>query len=343
MVEWTVEKTLTELRTGIESLNGPYREVVDQLSMEDPEVHARVRDVILIWAEALGPDYEFLSTYESSVLVDTKSIKAHDNDVEQLRAALTQRDSKNIVIWSGYLLNTLKRYVSKVERVSMDHASRNGHIPEAALKARDDSRRASLLEARIEQAEMSQELRAGLLYARTTVKELEAAAVSARTAAGFVSGAKLTDRFEKLSKYHLRSALLFRCLTVAGVALGIVGSFVLGFVPGASHGGTTTTGDAIIRISLLGAVLGLATYFGRQAAYHRDLGTWARTIKEQLLTFDGYVEPLTDVDLRNHLRAAFASRVFGSSPDSKEDAGVSLSSNFMSELLAAVGKSAAKP
>jgi len=334
--------TLTELRTGIESLNVPYNEVAEQLRMEDPEANARINDVIRIWGDALGPYHDLLTTHETSVLVDSKSVNDHENEVKQLRDALTQRDSNNIVMWSGYLLNTLHKYVSKVVRVTMDKASRHEHIPEEASKARDDSRRASVLETRIEQAEIAQELRAALRHARATVRELDAAAASAQTAAGFVSGANLTDRFKELSTDHLRSAVMFRCLTVAGVALGIVGTFFLGFVPGVSHGGTTTTGDAILRVSLLGAVLGLATYFGRQAAYHRDLGTWARTIKEQLLTFDGYVEPLTDDDLRNHLRAAFAARVFGSSPESKEDAGVSLSSTFMGELVAAVSKSGAK-
>lgn len=336
-----MEKTLSELRTGIESLNMPYQEVAHVLIEEAPEVHARVRDLILMWAEALSPDYEFLASYENSILVDTKSIQAHDNEVQQLSEALKQRDPNNIVIWSGYLLNTLHRYVAKVGRVAMDKASRYEEIPEEASKARDDSRKASLLQTRIEQAEMSQELRAALEHARTTVRELETAAASAQAAAGFVSGAKLTERFDELSKDHLKSALLFRCLTVAGVALGIAGTFFLAFVPGISHAETTTTGDAILRVSLLGAVLGLATYFGRQAAYHRDLGTWARTIKEQLLTFDGYVEPLTDGELRDHLRAAFAARVFGSSPESKEDSGVSLGSTFIGELLAAAGKSGA--
>ena len=331
--------TLSELRTGIESLNGPYHEVANGLSADAPEVEARIRDVILIWAQALSPDYDFLTTYENSVLVDTKSVQAHHSEVKQLIDALKQRDSKNIVIWSGYLLGTLHRYVAKVRRAAMDKASRYEEIPDEALKARDDSRKASLLETRIEQAEISQELRAALGHARITVQRLEEAAASAQAAAGFVSGAKLTERFKELSKDHLKSALIFRWLTVAGVALGIVGTFFLAFVPGISHGETTTTGDAILRVSLLGAVLGLATYFGRQAAYHRDLGTWARTIKEQLLTFDGYVEPLTDGDLRDHLRAAFAARVFGSSPESKEDSGVSLGSTFMSELLSAAGKS----
>ncbi|WCI08110.1 hypothetical protein PJ267_16795 [Arthrobacter sp. OVS8] len=335
--------TLSELRTGIESLNVPYREVADRLSMDDPEAYARVLDVLNIWHEALSQDYEFLSTYEESVLQDRKSIEDHNNVVEQLGTALGRLDSKNIVIWSGYLLSSLHKYVAKAGRMALDKAGRyEGEEQKAeALKARDDRRKTLLLETRIDQAELSQHLRAAVNHAKTTVQQVEAAAVSAQTAAGFVSGAKLAERFENLSKDHLKTAHTFRLLTVGGVALGVIGTFFLAFLPGFSHAEATTTGDAILRVSLLGAVLGLATYFGRQAAYHRDLGTWARTIKEQLLTFDGYVEPLKDQDLRDHLRAAFAARVFGSSPESKEDSGVTLSSSFMSELLAAAGKSGA--
>lgn len=335
--------TLSELKTGLESLNEGYRDVADQLSMDDPEAYARVKDVLHIWAEALSLDYDFLPTYEESVLRDEKSIKAHNEVVEQLGNALRQLDSKNIVIWSGYLLSTLHKYVAKVGRTTWDKAGKHeGEGQKAeARKARDDGRRALLLETRIDQAELSQHLRAAVNHAKTTVQQVEAAAVSAQTAAGFVSGARLAERFETLSTDHLKTAHTFRVLTVTGVALGVLGTFFLAFLPGFAHGEATTTGDAILRVSLLGAVLGLATYFGRQAAYHRDLGTWARTIREQLLTFDGYVEPLSDQDLRNHLRAAFAARVFGSSPESKEDSGVTLSTSFMSQLLAAAGKSAA--
>ncbi|MEV7574432.1 hypothetical protein AB0P28_15170 [Pseudarthrobacter sp. NPDC089323] len=120
--------TLSELKTGLESLNEGYREVADQLSMDDPEAYARVMDVLHIWAEALSPDYDFLSTYEDSVLREEKAIKGHNEVVEQLGNALRQRDSKNIVIWSGYLLSTLHKYVAKVGRTAWDKAARcNSH------------------------------------------------------------------------------------------------------------------------------------------------------------------------------------------------------------------------
>lgn len=334
---------LSEFRTVLESLNEAYREVSDQLRMEDSEANAGFSDVLLIWWEALSPDYEFLSTYEESVLRDKKSVDDHKDTVEQLGNVLRQYDSKNIEIWSGYLLSTLQKYVARVAQTARDKAARfegSGEKSEAS-KARDDQRRTLLLETRIEQAKLSQHLRMTVKKANEAVRELEEAAISAQTAAGFVSGARLTQRFEELSKDHLKSASGFRWLTAIGVVVGIAGTYFLAFVPGVSHGFATTTGDAILRVSLLGAVLGLATYFGRQAAYHRDLGTWARTIKEQLLTFDGYVAPLHDESLRDQMRAAFATRVFGSSPESKEDSGVTLSSSFMSELLAMTGKSGA--
>ncbi|WP_411375754.1 hypothetical protein ACLH0K_05150 [Arthrobacter sp. MPF02] len=348
MVKWIVDMKLSEFRTGLESLNEAYNEVTDQLRIEDSETNGVIDDVLRIWWEVFTPDYGFLSTYEESVLRDKKSIEGHKETVEQLGNALRQRDSKNIELWSGYLLSTLQKYVVKVAETAKDKAARlegNGEKTEAS-NARDDYRRASLLKTRIEQAKLSQHLRTAAKKANEIVREVEAAAISAQTAAGFVSGAELTKRFEELSNDHLKSACIFRWLTAIGVIVGIAGTYFLAFVPGVSDGEATTTGDAILRVSLLGAVLGLATYFGRQAAYHRDLGTWARTIKEQLLTFDGYVEPLQDESLREQMRAAFAARVFGPSPESKEDSGVTLSSSFMSELIAAAGKSganAAKP
>jgi hypothetical protein len=334
---------LSELSTGLENLNAAYRGVADQLGMEDSEANAGFKDVLYIWWEALSPEYEFLSTYEESVLRDKKSIDGHEDTVEQLGLALRQRDSKNIELWSGYLLSTLQNYAGKVAQTAQDKAARAEGAGEKseASKARDDYRRTLLLATRIEQADLSQRLRAAVKEARAAAKEAQSAAESAKIAAGVASGAELTKRFAALSKKQLGTATWFRWLTAVGVLVGIGGTYWIAFGAGVSHPAETTTGDAIIRVSLLGAVLGLATYFGRQAGYHRDLGTWAKTIEEQLLTFDGYMEPIHDENIRDGMRAAFAARVFGSSPDSKDDAGVTLGSSFISELLAAVGKSGA--
>lgn len=332
---------LNEFRPGIESLNRAYNDVKDQLGTEDSVVSERVHDVLSLWGEALGKDYEFLTTYEESVLHGPGPINDHNEEVQQLGDDIRRLDSKNIAIWSRYPLNTLRNYVTEVATTARNEAGKfedNGEAPDAS-KARNDYRAAQLLLTRIQQAELSHLLRMAVKTAGNAVTEAETAAENAKTAAGIASGSTLTERFEELSNDHLRTGRRFRWLMATGVIAGIMGTYVLAFASGASNGTGTTTGDAIIKVSLLGAVLGLATYFGRQAAYHRDIGTWARTIKVQLLTFEGYMEPLHDETLRDAMRASFAARVFGSSPESKEDSGVTLSSSFMSELLATVGKS----
>jgi hypothetical protein len=192
------------------------------------------RDVLLIWWEALSPDYEFLSTYEESVLRDKKSINDHENTVEQLGNVLRQRDSRNIELWSGCLLNTLQRYVGQVAQSAKDKAARAEGAGEKseASKARDDYRRTLLFATRIEQADLTQRLRATVKEARAAAKEAQGAAESAKTAAGVASGAHLTKRFAALSQHQLRTATQFRWLTAVGVLLGIVGTYWIVFAAG---------------------------------------------------------------------------------------------------------------
>lgn len=333
---------LDEFRDGLETVNVAYREVVDQMAIEDPGAEVVARDTLGIWWEALGTDYEFLSVYEDSVLRDLKSITMHKDTVAQLEAALRQREYRNVELASGYLFSTLQTYVLRAQQKAKDRAARSegAGAKEHAAEERNDYRRASLLLSRMNQIDLSNRLRTALNEARAHVKEAETAATNAKVAAGVASGARLTARFAALSKAQLCTSTLFRWLTAVFVVIGIGGTYWIAFGLGASHPGSATTGDAIIRVSLLGAVLGLATYFGRQAGYHRDIGTWAKTIEEQLLTFEGYLEPIGDAEIRDGMRAAFAARVFGSSPDSKDDVGVTLGSSFMSELMTALKKSA---
>ncbi|MCP2048185.1 UNVERIFIED_ORG: hypothetical protein J3D58_002257 [Paenarthrobacter nicotinovorans] len=332
---------LSDFELDLNALNVAYRSAGEQLGATDSVADERVQDLLRIWWEALSADYRFLPNYEESVLHDAKSVMKHKQALEQLELAIKQQDSKSIIIWCEYPLSTLQQYVSKVGAAARDRASRmvgDNHEQDEASDIRNDYRMAALLQMRIEQVNLSHELRVAVRKAKDARAEAETAAENARTAAGIASGSNLTERFKQLSEDQLRTAFWFRCLTAAGVLVGIVGTYLLTF---GHSGAEISAGEAIVRVSLLGAVLGLATYFGRQAAYHRDLGTWARTIKEQLLTFDGYVEPISDETLRGQMRAAFAARVFGSSPESKDEAGVTLSSSLVSELLAAIGKSGA--
>lgn len=333
--------SLNEFRTGIESLSRAYADVADAFALEDPAVRQQFYDVLHSWYLALSPDYEFLAEYEESVLRDKESIDKHNETVARLDDLVRQRDYENISTWSTYLLDTLRGYVTRVEDAAKRQAGKlegDGKKSEA-VKARGDYRTAGLLLREMEQAALSHSLRIAVKKAKTAVTEAEAAAESAKAAAGIASGSRLTDRFAALSTEQLGTATKFRWLTVIGVVVGILVTYWLAFPPGEPHATGITAGDAIIRVSLLGAVLGLATYFGRQAGYHRDLGIWAKTIEEQLLTFDGYMEPLHDEQLRDALRVSFAARVFGPTPEYREDSGVMLSSSFTSGLSEMFGKS----
>jgi hypothetical protein len=336
---------LSDFRPWIESLRKTYNDVKDQLGKEDhEEAFERAFDVIRLWNQALGGEYEFSTEHAVLVLHGQEAVDDHKGEFKDLEEALKQRDAENITAGCRLLLGTLKNYVADVAKIAKNKAATlegNG-AKHLALTVRNDGRTAEMLLTQIEQANLSHSLRMAVKEATAAVKEAQSAAESAKTAAGVASGSKLTQRFAALSKQQLRTATRFRWLTAVGVLVGIGGTYWIAFASGASHSGGTTTGDAIIRVSLLGAVLGLATYFGRQAGYHRDIGTWAKTIEEQLLTFDGYMEPIHDETIRDGMRAAFAARVFGSTPESKDDSGVTLGSSFINELLAAVGKSGTK-
>lgn len=252
---------------------------------------------------------------------------------------MRQVHPQSIEIWSEYLRSTLKTYLEWVAKNALVelHGPHGSDSDLGVHKANNNYRTINLLISRLEVADLSYRLRQGLEQARQAVVEAKAAAEAAKKAAGVASGSTLTERFKALARKHFWAATAFRILTTLGVILGIWGGLNIS-VAGMAGSANATTGDAIIRVSLLAGVLGLATYFGRQAAYHRDVSTWASTIKEQLLTFDGYTEPVGNEDLRDQMRAAFAARVFGSSPESKDDAGVTLSSPVLSEVAAMFAK-----
>lgn len=326
----------TDFDAGITSLANAYRESTDELAHTDPAANQLVLNVLQLWWELLSVDLQFVDGYEQTVLPDAKSVREHEEAVQQLDSSIRRFDSKNIEIVSLYLLGTLKNYAKKVEKLVIDRAGRvrgaEGHTAPEFQTAQNERRTITLLLARVEQAELSHQLRQATQRAMTAVEAAEKAAEDARKAAGVASRSKLTERFEALAQRHFKAATLFRILT----AVGVLGGIIWGSIHADAMSGTETdtTAEAILRVSLLAGILGLATYFGRQAAYHRDVSTWASTIKEQLLTFDGYIDPVDDAQLRDQMRAAFAARVFGSSPESKDEPGVTLSSPVLSEVAA---------
>jgi hypothetical protein len=181
----------------ITSLAKAYRESTDELVHTDPAGNQLVLDVIRLWSELLGDDYQFTDSYEPQVLTDAKSVSTHDEAVEQLAHAISRFDSRNIELWSLLLLGTLKNYAMKVEKLVIDRAGRvrgaEGVSAPDYRTAQNERRTIALLLARVEQVELSHQLRQATQRATTAVEAAEKAAEDARKAAGVASRSKLTE------------------------------------------------------------------------------------------------------------------------------------------------------
>jgi hypothetical protein len=161
-------------------------------------------------------------------------------------------------------------------------------------------------------------------------QKAEASASAASAAAGTTGEVALSRHYESLAEDERTTAVAFRWLTsfLALVGGGITATFVLG--PGVGVTwlaiGPTDYVHLIQRGLLVAGVLGLSGYFARQAHQHRSMANWAGSLAVQLKTFEAYLAPIADDDVKNELRRTFAGRVFGDHPAMKGDPAVAPSS-----------------
>lgn len=162
--------------------------------------------------------------------------------------------------------------------------------------------------------------------AERAVSRTEAAAEAASAAAGVAGEAVLSAHYDSLAKDERAAANLFRWLTTF-LAL-VAGGAALGFVLGSGSGIPwldIQAGDFVHLLQrglLVGGVLGLAGYFARQAHQHRSMANWAGSLAVQLKTFESYLSPISDDQVKNELRRLFAARVFGDHPAMKGEPSV---------------------
>lgn len=162
--------------------------------------------------------------------------------------------------------------------------------------------------------------------AEMAVTRTEAAASAASAAAGTTGEAALSAHYDSLAREEKNAANVFRWLTTF-LAL-TAGGTALGFVLGAGSGISwldIQSGDYVHllqRALLIGGVLGLAGYFARQAHQHRSMANWAGSLAVQLRTFESYLSPINDEDVKNELRKSFGSRVFGDHPSIRSESSV---------------------
>lgn len=294
-------------------------------------------DLIGIGYDIGSDTLDFVDRHSAAIKIDSRTMGKFDEVVDNFVLALRNGHLKNCEIWGKTLLGVFDNYVTQVLLELERPANNEGQSREESERAELDRRHLRSIVARINQATLTLRLNMAILEAEGAAAEAKEAAKNAQESAGFVAGATLADRFKVLARKHFWASTVFRILTVAAILAGI---YVALDVP---PNQVNETGEAIFRISILAGVFGLATYFGRQAAHHRDVSTWSITIKEQLLTFDGYVDPVGDSDLKNQMRATFAARVFGSSPAGKEEPGLPLGSTTLNDLVAVLTKAGSGP
>lgn len=325
--------TRDDLAGEIAVLAGAYRGRATDLATKDPSADTYVQDIIRLGWEVTSEDLNFADSYVDAVISDPATAAKHQEAVDLLGQALRNAEARGIEIFGGIFLNTLERYLGWLAE-EIHRANRNLG-KEESVRNRLDRRVVQSLLVQTRQIQLTRRLEVATRSAESSAKDAEEAAKNARDQAGYAAGSELTKQFDELAVKEQETTQRFRWLTAILVAVGVLGSLLL------NPGDQTTTAQAIFRVALLAGVLGLATYFGRQAAHHRDLATWARTIKVQLLTFDGYVTPVIENDLRDQMRVAFAARVFGSSPENKDDGSATLTVPLLHEALALLSKTGA--
>lgn len=162
--------------------------------------------------------------------------------------------------------------------------------------------------------------------AEAAVEKSEDSASRASIAAGKTGESALASHYDSLAKDEHAAATLFRWLT-AFLAL-IAGGGALAFVLGAGSGVPwldIQAGDYVHLVQrglLIAAILGLAGYFARQAHQHRSMANWSGSLAVQLKTFESYLSPIEDDEVKNELRRTFAARVFGDHPALKGESAV---------------------
>ncbi|MCO4256478.1 hypothetical protein [Pseudarthrobacter cellobiosi] len=161
---------------------------------------------------------------------------------------------------------------------------------------------------------------------RSQQEKATASATAAAKAAGITGDATMSSYYESLAETERDSADNFRRLTVTMVfaAAAVTALFIMGPTWGWGWF-DIAAGDYVHllqRAILLAGIFALAGYFARQAHQHRSLANWAGSLAVQLKTFDAFLAPIGNQDVRDDLRKTFGARVFGDHPAMKGEPSV---------------------
>ncbi|WP_448003350.1 hypothetical protein [Agromyces bauzanensis] len=226
------------------------------------------------------------------------------------------------------------RHATQKVRSRLNYAAK-GASPEDVLKG-DTSifgfmERLSAEDDRLAMLEDDERFRS---HAAVLVEDAERTASKLQEAAGIAGDAQLALHFASYARREWWSANAFRALTI----LAIIAALVLAAMLPKPHAGDWVTFS--YRLAQLVGVAALATYLGRQAAQHRRVFNWARSMQVQLQSFPAFIEPVTDGETRSGIYDAFARRVLGPPPERSGKNDEAYPNQQVIELLTALAKKA---
>lgn len=296
------------------------------------EAAEELMSVLSVWSRVVAPNFNFTANYMPEFTHNVNRNTATDS-LRKLISALNEEDFERLqqnaealldIIES--ILRDIKAAILRKQRTAEDAklVTVTGHLQLVGQEM-----------LTLAQLRHKKEMRRELKDAQASALAAKKSADDAANAAGMASTSTLSARFTDLAMKETKLSWWFRGGTVLMISIGIIGSYFL------HETRTNNLPESVFNIALLAAVLGLATYLGRQAAHHRDLSVWASTITVQLQTFEGYISPVQNAELQSQIRLAFAGRVFGPSPESQGEPSATLASPLLEQVIGAYMKTKA--
>ncbi|MFJ4168527.1 hypothetical protein ACIPY3_03345 [Paenarthrobacter sp. NPDC089714] len=164
------------------------------------------------------------------------------------------------------------------------------------------------------------EIRANAEEGKQALAEGKQALDALKQSAGEYGDLQLEKYFRGLADSQTTTANAFRGWTITLIVLGALCALLFLLAPSDWFSAATDL-DRVVRMVQKGifvaGVFGLAAYLGRQSQHHRSQAHWADSLAVQLRTFDAFLAPVVNPEVRDDLRKTFGARAFGEHPAMK--------------------------
>ncbi|PPF83782.1 hypothetical protein C5E07_09825 [Pseudoclavibacter sp. RFBJ3] len=177
--------------------------------------------------------------------------------------------------------------------------------------------------------------------ATQAAKRAENAEVEARKAAGEKGLDEFGDRFRDYGDAQLKSAKFYRVATIGVLIAALAVAVVLvlrldaQLIPAELMPDPDAWHTLVYRFAIIAGLTGLSAYLGRQAAQHRKLGDWAKTLEVQSRSFGAFVQPIPDAATKNSVYSAMSARLLAAPPE-KSGGEQEVSSTAVDRLVDAI-------